>query len=591
VSSATDEYMERAKQAVLRARVLKKSGRLLESNRTYEEAAAYLSAAGRHDMAARAWLEAAQPAKAASAWMDGGDFMEAARVWANCGELARATKIYEARSRWAEAARCREAMGHVDQAVVLWLKANWTTRAAAVLVRAERPTEALDMLAHARDAGADAMDVARVALDALENGAPWCEAADRAVSGLLDQSVVQETMLDWVRLARLLERLEQWERALQVWDRLSVLPTHQGTANAARARIRTARGPSISDIRTTSDTFSFDADVMNLPTGKLEELTTDGAHQADDPSASSRRSDYKAHGRDPAGRILAERYRLGSLLGAGAMGQVFAATHLTLQRKVAVKVLSPGPRLDDDDREALFMREARAASRIYHPNVVQVMDFGEDPELGPFLVMEYLDGPPLAQIMGEHRSLNPRWTVDVMIQVLSALEAAHTSNILHRDVKPGNIMVLDPASRRPFSKVVDFGIARALSETSAGMVSMMSTQNGAVRGTPVYMAPEQLLAEELDPRADLYAAATVLYQMLTGRLPFEANGLMKLMHSKTQEEARPAEALADGSPMPEPVRDLLTACLARERGRRPQSAAEFRLALEPYAREPIWGKR
>ncbi|MEA2748611.1 MAG: eukaryotic-like serine/threonine-protein kinase [Myxococcales bacterium] len=258
-----------------------------------------------------------------------------------------------------------------------------------------------------------------------------------------------------------------------------------------------------------------------------------------------------AHGIVIVGRVIANRYRIESLVGAGAIGAVYKASHVDLPRTFAIKVLHPHFRADPQ-LLASFRTEARAASLLDHPNVTVVHDFGEEPDGLVYIVMEYLAGVNLQAVLDEERRLEPRRAIRIMAQVCSALSAAHERGIVHRDVKPDNIMLVPSRDDegRPFEmvKVCDFGIAAL---ETPGM------QPGASRewtaGTPEYMAPEQAQGHA-DARTDVYACGIVLYEMLTGRPPFVGDSpAATLAKHATELPRRPSEIVPGFLPGLEPV--------------------------------------
>jgi serine/threonine protein kinase len=257
--------------------------------------------------------------------------------------------------------------------------------------------------------------------------------------------------------------------------------------------------------------------------------------------------------------VISGRYQLGDRLGSGGMSTVYKAIDRVLERTVAVKVLAE--HLSDDDKfVARFRREALAVAKLIHPNIVQVYDTGVD-DGRHYIVMEYVEGRSGAQLLQSRGRLGPDAAVEIGVQACAGLEYAHRQGIIHRDVKPGNLMVIGgPAGRRgtPPSdgateemtvKLTDFGIARAAEQTRL-------TQVGSVVGTAAYLAPEQARGEEATPSADVYALGVVIYQLLTGRLPWEGTTLAEL--AIRRENERP---LAPSSYDPEVPETLSTAVL------------------------------
>jgi serine/threonine protein kinase len=210
---------------------------------------------------------------------------------------------------------------------------------------------------------------------------------------------------------------------------------------------------------------------------------------------------------DLKGRILDGRYQLGSLLGVGGMARVYLASDRVLERQVAVKVLSL-PYAQDPLFVERFRREARSAARLSHPNIVAVFDSGSDAGLH-YLVMEYVAGQSLAQLLADRGRLAPRRAAELAIEVCRALAAAHAQGLVHRDVKPGNVLVTEDGR----VKVTDFGIVKAAAATTL-------TGTGTVLGTAAYLSPEQAQGGPVDARSDLYSLGCVLYELLCGSPPF-----------------------------------------------------------------------
>jgi hypothetical protein len=286
-------------------------------------------------------------------------------------------------------------------------------------------------------------------------------------------------------------------------------------------------------------------------------------------------------GDDLVGAILADRYRIVRRLGEGGMGRVYLAEHVKMGRKSAIKVMKPAM-AHDPDAVARFNREAANASRIAHPHVCAVYDFGETPEGLLYLAMEYVEGEPLTGILEREGALPVARAVDIFRQVADALEAAHELGIVHRDLKPDNIMVTRGRAGADAVKVVDFGIAKAPGPDERQQV----TRTGLVVGTPEFMSPEQLSGDPLDGRSDIYALALVLFKMLTGTLPFVAETTQEAMVKRLTEPPRTLAAARPDRPFPPGLEQALAKALARAPADRYRSAAEFAAAVAAAVAEP-----
>jgi serine/threonine protein kinase len=265
---------------------------------------------------------------------------------------------------------------------------------------------------------------------------------------------------------------------------------------------------------------------------------------------------------------VAGRYRIERRLGAGGMSTVFRATDSVLERPVAIKLLAEHL-AEDEAFVARFRREALAAARLMHPNVVQVFDSGRDEETDRhYIVMEYVDGPSCADMLREHKRLEVDETVAIVGDACQALDYAHRAGVIHRDVKPGNLLV---ASETGTTKLADFGIAKAAEQTRI-------TQVGAVLGTAAYLSPEQARGDEAGPASDIYSLGVCAYQFLTGRLPHEYSSLTELA-LKQQEES--VEPVATYRPEVPPELDAaVRVALARAPETRYASALEMARAVE-----------
>jgi predicted Ser/Thr protein kinase len=263
-------------------------------------------------------------------------------------------------------------------------------------------------------------------------------------------------------------------------------------------------------------------------------------------------------------KILNERYEIETTLGEGGMARVYRGTDGVLSRPVAIKVLADRY-ANDDTFVTRFRREAQAAAALNHPNVVSVFDTGDDGQ-AHYIVMEYVPGQTLADVLKREGPLDPDRAARIAEDVATALQAAHERGLVHRDVKPGNVMI-DPEGR---TKVMDFGIARAAANDTL-------TQTGAVLGTAAYLSPEQARGDPVDARSDIYSLGAVLYEMLTGRPPFTGDSPVAIAYAHVNDQPDPPSAHRPGVP-PE-LEAVTIRALAKDPGDRYPSAEAFRAAI------------
>ncbi|HEX2569827.1 MAG TPA: protein kinase [Polyangia bacterium] len=281
---------------------------------------------------------------------------------------------------------------------------------------------------------------------------------------------------------------------------------------------------------------------------------------------------------DPlVGRVLGGRYRLTERLGQGGMGTVYRAVHTLMDKPVALKVLRADV-AGDPEAALRFHREARSASRLDHEHCIRVTDFGQSEDGLLFLVMELLDGESLSARI-TRGPIEPRQAATIMLAVAQALVHAHEHDIIHRDLKPDNVFLVKRRDRYQV-KVLDFGLAKILHES---MSSHALTRTGMVYGTPEYMAPEQAQGEALDLRTDIYACGVMLYQMLTGELPFSAPSLLVLLSKHVQEVPVAPRLRAPDRGIPEELDALVMRCLEKSPAARFPSAEALAEALLPFA--------
>src|SRR5947209_9536014 len=281
------------------------------------------------------------------------------------------------------------------------------------------------------------------------------------------------------------------------------------------------------------------------------------------------------------GHTLDEKYRLDERIGTGGMGTVYRATHLLIDRPVAIKVLSPRY-VEDEAAQTRFRREARAAGRIQHTNAVTVTDFGRTAEGLVYIVMELLEGHTLRDVLAREAPLDTARAVSMMLQVGTAGGAAHDAGVIHRDLKPANIFIVQRKDAPPFVKVLDFGIAKLAAEAIDDDDDPQTlTAVGAMIGTPRYMSPEQCEGAKLTPASDVYSLGIILYEMLTGTTPFNGTSpiAIAIKHSSTPPRA-PREFVAS---IPVALEELILHALEKRPENRPQDANAFRECLYAVA--------
>jgi serine/threonine-protein kinase len=289
--------------------------------------------------------------------------------------------------------------------------------------------------------------------------------------------------------------------------------------------------------------------------------------------------------RDPLiDRIVADNYLIEEVLGEGAMGRVYRARQLSLDKVVAVKVLHQ--HLTGDRNIARrFHREARAASRLNHPNSLHIIDFGQTDDRLLYIVMEHIEGRDLHDILRASFPLPLERIVRLVSQVCLALEEAHAAGIVHRDLKPENIMVIRQRDGGELVKVCDFGIAK-IQDPGDSDTSAPITVAGIVCGTPEYMAPEQCRGEPLDGRADLYSAGVILYQLATNALPFVADTPLGVVTRQLTDEPT-APTLIDDGPVATTLEPVILKALSKDRTKRHGSALELKADVERVAAQGV----
>ena len=281
------------------------------------------------------------------------------------------------------------------------------------------------------------------------------------------------------------------------------------------------------------------------------------------------------------GTVLLNKYRVDEVLGVGGMGKVVRASHLYLQQSVAIKLLLPHM-ADSASTVTRFLREAQATVNLKSEHIARVHDVGTMPASGetpplPFMVMEYLEGNDLNQILRHHGPQSPPVVCDLMLQACEGIAEAHAMGIVHRDIKPSNFFITRRADGTMLLKILDFGI----SKTPEGITELTGTQT--VLGTPTYMAPEQMKTSKgAEPRSDIWSLGVVMYQLITGRPPFSGESYAELVLKVNTDPPGPIMV-----PLPPGLGEVIMRCLEKNPARRPQNVGELARSLAPFSTDPI----
>jgi serine/threonine protein kinase len=277
------------------------------------------------------------------------------------------------------------------------------------------------------------------------------------------------------------------------------------------------------------------------------------------------------------GKEIAGQFRVVQRIGSGGMGAVYKAEQPEMNRFVAVKILHP-KYVSRPDLVSRFRREARAMSHLSHPNTARVFMYGQLEDGACYIVMEHLEGKNLAQVTRAEGMLQPSRAVNIMVQVCGALEEAHRQGMVHRDLKPENIFLTTQGGIADFPKVLDFGLAK-VTQREMRPGSLILTQEGMVFGTPEFMSPEQARGQPLDARSDIYSLGCILYEMLTGKLPFDATQPMDYLALQIRGTPIPLGKRIAKLSFPPGLEDVVMKTIAKEPDARFPSAADFAMAL------------
>ena len=297
-------------------------------------------------------------------------------------------------------------------------------------------------------------------------------------------------------------------------------------------------------------------------------------YDGDPPTDSTYEEDLGADQEKLIGQVVADRYRVLEMLGYGGMGTVYLAEHVTIEKKVALKVLLPEFAGRSDLRER-FLQEARAAARIGHENIVDITDFGTTPDGSAFFAMEYLDGQDLSRIIGREGPLSRIRAKPILLRICRALAAAHGHGVIHRDMKPENIFLVEREGKKDFVKILDFGIAKVSAEEQQQHL----TRTGMLIGTPDYMSPEQAQGKELDHRVDIYAVGIIMYEMLTGVVPFRGKTFMDTLSKHMFEQPPPPTQMNPDASFPPEAESIIFTALAKDPAQRMPTMKEMERAI------------
>jgi serine/threonine-protein kinase len=286
--------------------------------------------------------------------------------------------------------------------------------------------------------------------------------------------------------------------------------------------------------------------------------------------------------------ILSGQFRVLERIGSGGMGAVYKAQQPSMDRFVAVKILH-SKFTNRKDLVSRFRREARAMSHLTHPNTAKVYLYGQLDDGACYIVMEHLEGKNLGQMVRHEGPLEPTRAISVLLQACAALEEAHQKGIVHRDLKPENIFLCNQGGIRDYVKVLDFGLAK-VTEREMRPGSMILTQEGMVFGTPEFMSPEQAQGKILDARSDIYSLAVILYELITGKLPFDARSPMEFVTLHVQATPIPLASRAPSRPFPPGLQAVLDKAMSKHAEDRYQTAGEFAAALQSVLGPQIYGE-
>lgn len=278
------------------------------------------------------------------------------------------------------------------------------------------------------------------------------------------------------------------------------------------------------------------------------------------------------------GTVLAGNYEILEVLGQGGMGVVYRGKHSLMERIVAIKMLL-SQLISDTNSVKRFQQESKAAARLKHPHIIDVYDFGISPAGQPYIVMEFLEGTPLSDLIKKEGQIGVERSIKLISQACDALDHAHKQGVVHRDLKPSNIVLTQYDEEKDYVKVVDFGVAKLI-EVGNNNEGQRLTQAGEVCGSPVYMSPEQCMGQDLDARSDIYSMGIVLYETLTGKLPILGKTMVDTMSKHISEAPVPFNEARPDLYIPERLEWVVNKAMAKDPAQRHQTMEEFKLDLD-----------
>jgi eukaryotic-like serine/threonine-protein kinase len=278
------------------------------------------------------------------------------------------------------------------------------------------------------------------------------------------------------------------------------------------------------------------------------------------------------------GTVLAGNYEILEVLGQGGMGVVYRGKHSLMERIVAIKMLL-SQLISDTNSVKRFQQESKAAARLKHPHIIDVYDFGISPAGQPYIVMEFLEGTPLSDLIKKEGQIGVERSIKLIAQACDALDHAHKQGVVHRDLKPSNIVLTQYDEEKDYVKVVDFGVAKLIEVGNNGEGQRL-TQAGEVCGSPVYMSPEQCMGQDLDARSDIYSMGIVLYETLTGKLPILGKTMVDTMSKHISEAPVPFNEARPDLYIPERLEWVVNKAMAKDPANRHQTMEEFKLDLD-----------